>query len=61
MSDEKKLEKRIDNMDGGGHLGGTKFGQSPGHTGTGTGAKPPKDDEKRREGEPPKADEANKD
>lgn len=57
MSDEKKLEKRIDNMDGGGHLGGTKFGQSPGHTGTGNPAKPPKDDEKRREEEAAKSDE----
>jgi hypothetical protein len=49
MSDEKKLEKRIDNMDGGGHLGGTKFGQSPGHTGTGNSARPkpqPAKDEK---------------
>jgi hypothetical protein len=57
MSDEKKLEKRIDNMEGGGQLGGTTFGQSPGHAGTGNSAKPPKDDEKRRQDEAEKSDE----
>jgi hypothetical protein len=30
MSEEKKLKERIDNTAGGGHVGGTKFGQVPG-------------------------------
>lgn len=56
MSDEKKLKERIDNTAGGGQIGGTTFGQSPGHTGTGNPAKSPTDDEKRREEEAAKSD-----
>jgi len=31
---EKKIQEQLDNMDTGGHLGGTTFGQTPGEAKT---------------------------
>lgn len=41
MSKEDREKERIDNTDTGGHLGGTKFGQTPG-TNDANPAKPSK-------------------